>query len=93
MIKQVCKNITVCSLALSTVLTVFSTASYAEIKSKITTVSEKNLDGDTKMYTRTATTSDTEKKFHKVYNLIFYLNQIMIKKQYLLKQKEQLVVD
>ena len=62
MIKQVCKNITICSLALSTALTVFPASSYAEIKSKITTVSEKNLDGDTKMYTRTATTSDTEKK-------------------------------
>ncbi len=93
MIKQVCKNITICSLALSTALTVFPASSYAEIKSKITTVSEKNLDGDTKMYTRTATTSDTRKKSHKAYNLIFLLSQIMIKRQYLLRRKVQLAVD
>lgn len=29
MIKQVCKNITICSLALSTALTVFPASSYA----------------------------------------------------------------
>ena len=43
MIKQVCKNITICSLALSTALTVFPASSYAEIKSKITTVSRRTL--------------------------------------------------
>ena len=70
MIKQVCKNITICSLALSTALTVFPASSYAEIKSKITTVSRRTL-----MVIRrcihVATTSDTEKKSHKAYNLIF----------------------
>lgn len=62
MIKQLCKNITICSLAISTALTVFPASSHAKIQSEIKQVSEKNLDGDTKMYTRTATTSDTEKK-------------------------------
>lgn len=71
MIKQLCKNITICSLAISTALTVFPASSHAKIQSEIKQVSEKNLDGDTKMYTRTATTSDTEKKSLKVYNLIF----------------------
>lgn len=61
MIKQVCKNITACSLALSTALTVFPASSYAKINSEIKQVSEKNLDGETKMYTRTATTSDSQK--------------------------------
>lgn len=62
MIKQLCKNITICSLALSTTLTVFPSTSFAEIKSKITQVSEQNIDGNTKMFTRTATTSDSQKK-------------------------------
>lgn len=62
MIKQICKNITICSLALSTTLTVFPATSFAEIKSKITQVSEQNIDGNTKMFTRTATTSDSQKK-------------------------------
>lgn len=48
MIKQVCKNITACSLALSTALTVFPASSYAKINSEIKQVSEKNLDGETK---------------------------------------------
>ncbi|MFW2640533.1 gamma-hemolysin subunit B, partial [Staphylococcus aureus] len=55
MIKQLYKNITICSLAISTALTVFPATSYAKINSEIKAVSEKNLDGDTKMYTRTAT--------------------------------------
>lgn len=92
MIKQVCKNITICSLALSTALTVFPASSYAKINSEIKQVSEKNLDGETKMYTRTATTSDSQKILLKVYNLIFLLNQITIKRQYLLKRKVQLEV-
>lgn len=61
MIKQLYKNITICSLAISTALTVFPATSYAKINSEIKAVSEKNLDGDTKMYTRTATTSDSQK--------------------------------
>ncbi|MBE5676870.1 leukocidin/hemolysin toxin family protein [Staphylococcus sp. SS87] len=61
MIKQLCKNITICTLALSTTFTVFPATSFAKINSEIKQVSEKNLDGDTKMYTRTATTSDSQK--------------------------------
>lgn len=64
MIKQLYKNITICSLAISTALTVFPATSYAKINSEIKAVSEKNLDGDTKMYTRTATTSDSKKKYY-----------------------------
>ncbi|MCL7624013.1 gamma-hemolysin subunit B, partial [Staphylococcus aureus] len=56
MIKQLCKNITICTLALSTTFTVLPATSFAKINSEIKQVSEKNLDGDTKMYTRTATT-------------------------------------
>ncbi|HDJ5505101.1 TPA: bi-component leukocidin LukGH subunit G, partial [Staphylococcus aureus] len=61
MIKQLCKNITICTLALSTTFTVLPATSFAKINSEIKQVSEKNLDGDTKMYTRTATTSDSQK--------------------------------
>ncbi|MCQ1364319.1 bi-component leukocidin LukGH subunit G [Staphylococcus aureus] len=61
MIKQLYKNITICTLALSTTFTVLPATSYAKINSEIKAVSEKNLDGDTKMYTRTATTSDSQK--------------------------------
>ncbi|MBE5661230.1 leukocidin/hemolysin toxin family protein [Staphylococcus sp. SS251] len=61
MIKQLCKNITICTLALSTTFTVFPATSFAKINSEIKQVSEKNIDSDTKMYTRTATTSDSQK--------------------------------
>ncbi|WP_423687721.1 bi-component leukocidin LukGH subunit G [Staphylococcus aureus] len=61
MIKQLYKNITICTLALSTTFTVLPATSYAKNNSEIKAVSEKNLDGDTKMYTRTATTSDSQK--------------------------------
>ncbi|MCS5347909.1 leukocidin/hemolysin toxin family protein [Staphylococcus aureus] len=61
MIKQLCKNITICTLALSTTFTVFPVTSFAKIKSEIKQVSEKTIDGDTKMFTRTATTSDSQK--------------------------------
>ncbi|HGX0957603.1 TPA: bi-component leukocidin LukGH subunit G [Staphylococcus aureus] len=61
MIKQLCKNITICTLALSTTFTVLPATSFAKINSEIKQVSEKNLNGDTKMYTRTATTSDSQK--------------------------------
>ncbi len=64
MIKQLCKNITICTLALSTTFTVLPATSFAKINSEIKQVSEKNLDGDTKMYTRTATTSDSQKKYY-----------------------------
>lgn len=61
MIKQLCKNITICTLALSTTFMLLPETSFAKIESEIKQVSEKNLDGDTKMYTRTATTSDSQK--------------------------------
>lgn len=71
MIKQLCKNITICTLALSTTFMLLPETSFAKIESEIKQVSEKNLDGDTKMYTRTATTSDSQKILLKAYNLIF----------------------
>lgn len=61
MIKQLCKNITICTLALSTTFMLLPETSFAKIESEIKQVSEKNLDGGTKMYTRTATTSDSQK--------------------------------
>ncbi|SUJ64402.1 gamma-hemolysin component B [Staphylococcus aureus] len=70
MIKQLCKNITICTLALSTTFTVLPATSFAKINSEIKQVSEKNLDGDTKMYTRTATKVIVKKILLKAYNLI-----------------------
>ncbi|HAR7074065.1 TPA: beta-channel forming cytolysin [Staphylococcus aureus] len=61
MIKQLCKNVTICTLALSTTFMLLPETSFAKIESEIKQVSEKNIDGDTKMYTRTATTSDSQK--------------------------------
>ncbi|WFO06881.2 leukocidin/hemolysin toxin family protein [Staphylococcus aureus] len=49
------------TLALSTTFMLLPETSFAKIESEIKQVSEKNLDGDTKMYTRTATTSDSQK--------------------------------
>ncbi|SUK09186.1 leukocidin/hemolysin toxin family protein [Staphylococcus aureus] len=61
MIRKICKNATICSLAISTAIVAFPETSLAKIKTEITPVVEKAIDSETKMYTRTATTSDTEK--------------------------------
>ncbi len=70
MIKQLCKNITICTLALSTTFTVLPATSFAKINSEIKQVSEKNLDGD-KCNTRTATTSDSQKNITQSLQFVF----------------------
>ena len=70
MIKQLYKNITICSLAISTALTVFPATSYAKLILKLKLFLRRILMVILKMYTRTATTSDSQKILLKAYNLI-----------------------
>ncbi len=56
---------------------------------EIKAVSEKNLDGDTKMYTRTATTSDSQKNITQSLQFNFLTEPNYDKETVFIKAKRQ----